>query len=130
VRTVAQPNDRRSGWSATSNSITLKNPDPSATLSKGKRTGVISSTASGNCTSGNCYYYVVNAHNMKKGSYTLNLYCNGNYQYSYTVDVPNGDFNFNSENNTNHPYCGFPNAWATFTGGPSPVQTAKVDFSG
>jgi hypothetical protein len=130
VRTVAQPNDRRSGWSATSNSITLKNPDPSATLSKGKRTGVISSTASGNCTSGNCYYYVVNAHNMKKGSYTLNLYCNGNYQYGYTVDVPNGDFNFNSENNTNHPYCGFPNAWATFTGGPSPVQTAKVDFSG
>jgi hypothetical protein len=127
VRAVANPGGRRSAWSPESNSITLKNPDPSVSLSKGARTGVNSQ-----CSTGNCYYYVVHATHFKGGSYTLTLNCQGDYLASYRVDVPaSGDFNFNSINNTGKPFCGYPDTWVDFSGGPSGnVSSSHMDFSG
>ena len=132
VRTIGTKNNGQQVTSAwvQSGSVSISDPPPpppAIALSKGARTGYIPVT----CTTGNCYYYNVQATNFKSGSYTLTLYCENSNMYSTRVTVPSsGSFSYNSKNGYGT-YCGFPNTWVTLSGGPSgSVSSPTENFSG
>ncbi len=112
---------------ATSGSVKLNDPPATLALAKGARRGYVP----GEC-SGDCYYYDVTGQNIKPGGYTITLYCNNSFLYSYSTSVPaSGSFSYNTQNTQGHDFCGYPNTWVTLSGGPSgTVSSPTENFSG
>jgi large repetitive protein len=130
VRTVAQPNDRRSAWSAASNSVTLTDPPPAVTLAKSGT----KSNIDGDCSFG-CYYYRVTLqHYPANSQHSITYYCptvqNGTPQQLGAVMSLTVDGNGNGTQDTSNlgvydKHCGFAVGYVTVDG----KQSNSVDFS-
>jgi hypothetical protein len=127
VRTISQPGNRTSAWTATA-SHTLKKPDPKVTLTKGGMTGEIHNQY-GDCNApGTCYYYHVTVSNFPaNSSQTIHFFCNGSENGSTRTMSVGGDGSGTYDTSTSPiKWCGFNPASVTVNG----VSSGNKDFTG
>ncbi|AYG03065.1 Ig-like domain-containing protein [Gryllotalpicola protaetiae] len=107
-----------------SNSVTVKKPDPSVTVSPNKSAGVVWDSG---CNIGGCYYYHVAVANFDPGTYTVQYYCDGSGPDVWTDSISvgaSGSASLNSNDGANKGRCGFDNSWAVVGG----VESNHANF--